>query len=103
MSKYTALAASPKEAVLATQIAIKHAISGRPGPSSVVMRSAAIGGEVDVESPPFIHNAAGFLNTAKPESAPSDIQRVVELLSQSRPAPYWSPAMESTWLAPTTS
>ena len=84
MSKYTSLAASPKEAVLATQMAIKHAVSGRPGPSSVVMRSAAIGGEVDLESPPFIHNAAGFLNTAKPESAPSDVQRVVELLAQSR-------------------
>ncbi len=84
MSKYTALAASPKEAVLATQVAIKHAISGRPGPASVVMRSAAIGGEVDVESPPFIHNAAGFLNTAKPQSSPSDVQRVIEILSQSR-------------------
>ena len=84
MSKYTALAASPKEAVLATQMAIKHAVSGRPGPSSVVMRSAAIGGEVDVESPPFIHNAAGFLNTAKPESAPSDVQRVIDILSGSR-------------------
>ena len=84
MSKYTALAASPKEAVLATQMAIKHAISGRPGPSSVVMRSAAIGGEVDVESPPFIHNAAGFLNTTKPESAPTDVQRVIDILSESR-------------------
>ena len=84
MSKYTAVAASPKEAVLATQVAIKHAVSGRPGPASVVMRSAAIGGEVDVESPPFIHNAAGFLNTAKPESAPSDVQRVIDILSESR-------------------
>ena len=84
MSKYTSLAASPKEAVLATQVAIKHAVSGRPGPASVVMRSAAIGGEVDLESPPFIHNAAGFLNTAKPESAPSDVQRVIDILSESR-------------------
>ena len=84
MSKYTALAASPKEAVLATQVAIKHAISGRPGPASVVMRSAAISGEVDLEAPPFIHNAAGFLNTAKPESSPSDVLRVIEILSQSR-------------------
>ena len=65
MCKYTALAASPKESVLATQTAIKHAVSGRPGPSAVVMRSAAIAGDVDVESPPFIHNAAGFLNTVE--------------------------------------
>ena len=70
--------------MLSTQLAIKHATSGRPGPASVVMRSAAIGGEVDVESPPFIHNASGFLNTAKPQSAPQDIQRAVEILSQSR-------------------
>ena len=84
MSKYTSLATSPKEAVLATQIAIKHAVSGRPGPATVVMRSAAISGEVDLESPPFVHNAAGFLNTAKPQSAPVDIQRAVEILGQSR-------------------
>ena len=84
MSKYTSLAASPKEAVLATQTAIKHAVSGRPGPSTVVMRSAAIGGDVDLESPPFIHDAAGFLNTTKPESAPADIQRAIDILSQSR-------------------
>ena len=84
MSKYTTLATSPKEAVIGTQLAIKHATSGRPGPASVVMRSAAIAGEVDVESPPFIHNAAGYLNTSKPQSAPQDIQRAVEILSNSR-------------------
>ena len=83
MTKYTSLATSPKEAVLGTQLAIKHATSGRPGPACVVMRSAAIGGEVDVESPPFVHPTAGYLNTAKPQSAPQDIQRAVEILSQS--------------------
>jgi acetolactate synthase-1/2/3 large subunit len=84
MTKYTALAASPKEAVLTTQLAIKHATSGRPGPAAVVMRSAAIGGEVDLESPPFIHPASGYLNTTKPQCAPHDIQRAVEILSRSR-------------------
>ena len=84
MTKYTSLATTPKEAVMATQLAIKHATSGRPGPASVVMRSAAISGEVDVESPPFIHNAAGYLNTAKPQSAPQDIEKAIEILSQSK-------------------
>ena len=84
MSKYTTLATSPKEAVLGTQLAIKHATSGRPGPACVVMRSASIGGEVDVESPPFIHNAAGYLNTVKPQSAPQDIQRAIDILSESQ-------------------
>ena len=84
MTKYTTLATSPKEAVLGTQMAIKHAVSGRPGPTTVLMRSAAISGEVDVESPPFIHNASGFLNTAKPASAPVDIQRAIQIISESR-------------------
>ena len=53
MTKYTTLATSPKEAVLGTQLAIKHATSGRPGPAAVVMRSAAISGDVDVESRPL--------------------------------------------------
>ena len=83
MTKYTAVAASPKEAVLSAQLAIKHAMSGRPGPAAVVMRSASIGGDVDVESPPFIHNAAGYLNTAKPQSAPADVEKAVQILSES--------------------
>ncbi|MFQ6029464.1 MAG: thiamine pyrophosphate-binding protein [Dehalococcoidia bacterium] len=81
MTKYTTVATSPKEAVLGAQLAIKHATSGRPGPACVVMRSAAIAGEVDVESPPFIHHTAGYLNTAKPQSAPQDIQQAIEILS----------------------
>ena len=84
MTKYTTLATNPKEAVLGTQLALKHATSGRPGPACVVMRSASIGGEVDLESPPFIHPTGGYLNTAKPQSAPQDIERAVEILSGSR-------------------
>jgi acetolactate synthase-1/2/3 large subunit len=83
MTKYTTLATSPKEAVLGTQLAIKHATSGRPGPACVVMRSAAIGGEVDLESPPFIHPTDGYLNTAKPQSSPQDIQRAINILAAS--------------------
>ena len=84
MTKYTTLATSPKEAVIGTQLAIKHATSGRPGPTCVLMRSASIGGEVDVESPPFIHSTTGYLNTAKPQSAPQDIERAIEILSNAK-------------------
>ena len=84
MTKYTTLATNPKEAVLGAQMAIKHAVSGRPGPATLLMRSAAINGQVDLESPPFIHNASGFLNTVKPASAPVDIQRAIQILNESR-------------------
>ena len=84
MTKYTTLATSPKEAALGAQLAIKHAVSGRPGPACLLMRTAAIGGEVDLETPPFIHDTAGYLNTAKPQAAPQDIERAVEMLAQSQ-------------------
>ena len=84
MTKYTTMATTPKEAVLGTQLAIKHATSGRPGPACVLMRSSAIVGEVDMESPPFIHHTSGYLNTSAPQASPQDIQRVVEILSNSR-------------------
>ena len=59
MTKYTTLATTPKEAVLGTQLAIKHATSGRPGPACVVMRSAAMGVVGYVDLPPFVHVEAG--------------------------------------------
>ena len=84
MTKYTTLATTPKEAVLGTQLAIKHAVSGRPGPACVVMRSASIVGEVDLETPPFIHHSAGYLNVGKPQASSQDVQRAVELLSAAK-------------------
>ena len=84
MTKYTTLATSPKEAALGAQLAIKHATSGRPGPACLLMRTASIGGEVDLETPPFIHDTAGYLNTSKPQAAPQDIQKAIEILSAAK-------------------
>ena len=80
MTKYTTLATTPKESVVGLQMALKHATSGRPGPAVVLMRSAAIVGEVHVESPPFIHPTQGYLRTAPPIARPEDVSRVAELL-----------------------
>jgi acetolactate synthase-1/2/3 large subunit len=84
MTKFTTLATDPKQSVIGTQLAIKHATSGRPGPTCVLMRSAAIVGEVDVESPPFIHPTGGYLNMSKAQAAPTDMARAVELLAGAR-------------------
>ena len=80
MTKYATLATTPKEAVLGTQLAIKHSMSGRPGPTAVLMRSASIVGEVDVEEPPFIHPTGGYLNIADSVAPQNEIDRVAQLL-----------------------
>ena len=84
MTKYTTLATTPKEAVLGAQLAIKHATTGRPGPACLLMRSASIVGEVDLESPPFIHSTAGYLNVSQPQASPHDIEKAVEILRGSK-------------------
>ena len=84
MTKYTTLAATPKEAVIGLQLAIKHAISGRPGPAAVVLRTGAIVGEVDTEKPPFLHPTQGYLAIASPVARPDDIAQAADLLARAR-------------------
>ena len=84
MSKYTTLATSPKEAVLGLQLAMKHAVNGRPGPGVVLMRSRSIVGEVDVESAPFIHPTQGYLNTRPSVARAEDVERAASLLSEAK-------------------
>ncbi len=81
MSKYTTLATSAKEAVVGLQLAMKHATSGRPGPGVVLMRSRSIIGDVDVESPPFIHPIQGYLNTKPSVARPEDVEKAAQLLA----------------------
>ena len=84
MTKYTTMATTPKEAVLGTQMAIKHSVTGRPGPACVLMRSASIMGEVDLESPPFIHPTAGYLNIADSVAPQNEVERVARLLAEAK-------------------
>ena len=84
MTKYTTVATTPKEAAIGTQLALKHAISGRPGPTAVVMRSASIIGEVDLEHPPFIHDTAGYLNMGRTQAMPGDVEKAASLLAEAK-------------------
>ena len=84
MSKYTTLATTPKEAVVGLQLAMKHALSGRPGPGVVLMRSRALVGEVDVESAPFIHPTQGYLNTRPSVARPEDAEKAASLLAEAK-------------------
>ena len=62
MAKYFSFAATPKEALHATQLGLRHAALGRPGPSVVLARAAALEGIVDTGSAPFIRPTASYLD-----------------------------------------
>jgi acetolactate synthase-1/2/3 large subunit len=83
-TKFTAVATTPIEAVQGTQLAIKHAISGRPGPTACTMHSPAILGPINPEGYPAIYPTAGYLRTTIPQLSPQDVQTTVDLLLEAR-------------------
>ena len=83
-SKYVTYAVTPEEAVQGVQLAIKHATSGRPGPACVVMRTAAISGEVNPERVPKIYPTERYLRTSLTTPPQADIESVAKLLIEAR-------------------
>jgi len=78
--KYTSYAVSPEEAVLGVQYGIKHAITGKPGPASVVMRAAALTGDIDPKRVDRIRNMAGYLHGSKGAAPTEDIESALDIL-----------------------
>jgi len=79
-SKYVTYAVTPEEAVQGVQLAIKHATSGRPGPACVVMRTAAISGEVNPERIPKIYPTERYLRASLTTPPRTEIKKAAELL-----------------------
>ncbi|MBA7645522.1 Acetolactate synthase large subunit [subsurface metagenome] len=84
MSKYTTYAVTPGEAVQGIQLAIKHAMAGRPGPSCVVMRNNAISGEIDLEGVPKIYATSGYLKESLITPPAEDIEKASRLLLEAQ-------------------
>jgi len=84
MSKYTTYAVKPAEAVQGVQLAIKHAMAGRTGPSCVVMRNNAITGEIDPEGIPKIHATSGYLKKSLITPTAEDIEKASRLLLEAK-------------------
>ena len=84
-TKFDALASTPLEAVHGVQLAIKHAVTGQPGPAAVIWRSSAMG-ELAEDPIPAIYSLDGYLKVSRP-AAPSETVREAasELLKAKKP------------------
>lgn len=80
ITKFSVLATTPKEAVLGLQMAIKHAVTGRPGPTAVVMRQGAIAGELDPDKPPRVHPTENWLRKSPTLPAVEELVSAIERL-----------------------
>lgn len=84
MCKFTCYATSPEEAASGVQFAIKHAMTGKPGPASVVMRAAALTGEIDPKKVDRIHNMAGYLPASRSAAPVEDVDHLLEILLEAQ-------------------
>ncbi len=79
-TKYTTVAHTPVEAVQGVQFALKHAVSGRPGPGACIMTTGAVTGELDPDPYPRIYHTSYYVNGSKPAADPHEVKRAVRLL-----------------------
>ena len=83
-TKFVTLATSPLEAVQGVQLAIKHAVSGRPGPTACLFRSTSIKEELSDKHLARLHPISKYLNVEKPAASYADVEKAVEMLMQAK-------------------
>src|SRR5258708_39636880 len=62
----------PVAAVQATQLAIKHAMAGQPGPGAVLFAQDSLSGNVEPDSRPVLYPTHHYL---PPMPTPADVER----------------------------
>ncbi len=82
MTKYTTVATEPEEIVYGLQLAIKHAISGRPGPTCLITRWNTMMAPIEDPSAmdPPIYPVESHLNVSPPCISPTDAKKISDLL-----------------------
>ncbi|MBV9151782.1 MAG: thiamine pyrophosphate-binding protein, partial [Alphaproteobacteria bacterium] len=86
VTKQVMQAQEPIAAVQATQLAIKHAMSGQPGPVAVIFSHDALAGDVAPDSQPILYPTRFYLPPPLPPADPAQIAAVADkLLAAERP------------------
>jgi acetolactate synthase I/II/III large subunit len=86
-TKRTMLPLSGPQAVQSTQLAIKHAVTGDPGPVAVLYHSQSLEDTVGPGSMPRLYSTRSYLPERRTPADPSEVERAASLLLQAeRPA-----------------
>ena len=86
VTKQVMQAQDPISAVQATQLAIKHAMAGQPGPVAVLFSHDALAGSVAPDSQPVLYPTRFYLPPAPPPAEPALIAAAAErILAAERP------------------
>jgi acetolactate synthase-1/2/3 large subunit len=82
MTKETLAAYHPAQAVHATQLAIKHALTGERGPVGVVYHSGCFQGTVDPEQRPYLYPTSSYVPAA-PAADQASVEAAAKALAGS--------------------
>jgi acetolactate synthase I/II/III large subunit len=86
VTKQVMQAQEPTAAVQATQLAIKHAMSGQPGPVAVLFSHDALAGDVAPDSQPVLYPTRFYLPPPPPPADAAQIAAVADrILAAERP------------------
>lgn len=80
MTKFTTYAGNASELVHGLQLAVKHAVTGRPGPTCVLFRMAAATDQEAGTIRPTLHPLPLYLRVSPPCISDSDAHQVVDML-----------------------
>lgn len=83
-TKYTAVAHTAREAVMSTQLAYKHAITGRPGPAACLFRANTLRDPVAANGLPEIHDTNRLLNVSKSVPPTAAVDAALAVLAAAR-------------------
>ena len=92
VTKQVMQAQDPVAAVQATQLAIKHAMAGQPGPVAVLFSHDALAGTVAPDSQPALYPTRFYLPPPPPPAEPALIAAAAERMLAARAAGRSSPA-----------
>jgi len=86
VTKHVMQAHDPIGAVQATQLAIKHALAGQPGPVAVLYAHDALAGSVGPDSQPTLYPTRHYLPPMPPPAEPARVEAAAKaILSAQRP------------------
>jgi acetolactate synthase-1/2/3 large subunit len=81
MTKFTTVASNASEFIHGVKLAIKHAVTGRPGPAAVIIRWNVVSEEIDPDyATPKFYPLGGHLAVSPPSIHPDDAQKAADMV-----------------------
>lgn len=81
VTKRVMVSHSPSQAVQHTQLAIKHSLTGQPGPVAVIFHSSALRGRVGPNSSPTIYPTQAYLPRRQSAFDDSELRAIADALT----------------------